>query len=64
MNEMKFKILSLIEQIQDLPKEYRDKILLNAHLTESDFLCLKFEFKHWEPSGSYICDYCDEENII
>lgn len=64
MDEMKIKILSLIEQIQDLDQKTRDKILLNAHMTESDFSRLKVEFKHYEVSGSFICDYCDEENII
>lgn len=58
-------MLTVLNQLDELPKNHLDKILLNSHLTTGDFSDLKQKFKskihrHVEKP---ICESCYPDGV-
>lgn len=58
-------MLTVLNQLDELPKNHLDKILLNSHLTTGDFSTLKQKFKSKieRQVEKPICEFCFPDGV-
>lgn len=61
----KDKLIRIFEGINDLPKECKDTLLLNARLTEGEFEDLKHDVpNYYKKPFEFWCEDCQETKLL